>query len=211
MPVYQLPNLTYDYGDLEPAISGEIMALHHGAHHAAYVKGANATLERLGEMRQARDFSQLPGLERTLAFHVAGHSLHSLFWNNLSPNGGDRPGGELAAAIDESFGDFDAFQAELTAATASVQGSGWGALAWDPLGARLVVNQIHDHHITVVPTSTPLLVFDAWEHAFYLQYRNVKTDYIDRLWSLIDWADVTERFDAARAGGAATPFTVDVG
>lgn len=209
MPVYQLPDLAYDYGALEPAISGEIMQLHHSAHHAAYVKGANATLDRLAEMRQSRDFAQLPGLERTLAFHLAGHSLHSMFWTNLSPEGGDRPDGELAAAIEEFFGGFDAFQAELTAATASVQGSGWGALAWDPIGARLVVNQIHDHHITVAPHSTPLLVFDAWEHAFYLQYRNVKTDYVDRLWSLVNWADVTQRFEAARAGRAAKLFTVD--
>ncbi|GAB5901068.1 superoxide dismutase [Mycolicibacterium mageritense] len=211
MPVYHLPDLTYDYSALEPAISGEIMELHHGAHHAAYVKGANATLERIAEMRQARDFSQLPGLHRTLTFHLAGHSLHSMFWTNLSPDGGDRPDGELAAAIDESFGDFDAFQAEMTAATAGVQGSGWGALSWDPLAAQLVVTQIHDHHITVVPTSTPLLVFDAWEHAFYLQYRNVKTDYIDRLWSLVNWADVTERFDAARTGAAPKLFTLDEG
>ncbi|MEV6102549.1 superoxide dismutase [Nocardia sp. NPDC051981] len=200
MPVYRLPDLTYDYGALEPVISGEIMQLHHSAHHAAYVKGANTTLEQLAEMRQARDLSQLPGLERTLAFHLAGHSLHSMFWTNLSADGGDRPDGELAAAIDEFFGGFDAFRAELTAATASVQGSGWGALAWDPLGARLVVHQIHDHHITVAPTSTPLLVFDAWEHAFYLQYRNVKTGYIERLWSLVNWADVSERFAAACEG-----------
>lgn len=209
MPVYHLPDLSYDYGALEPAISGEIMELHHGAHHAAYVTGANTTLERIAEMRQLGDFTSLPGLHRTLAFHLAGHSLHSLFWKNLSPRGGDRPDGELAAALDESFGGFDAFRAEMTAATASVQGSGWGALVWDPHGARLIVTQIHDHHITVVPTSSPLLVFDAWEHAFYLQYRNVKTDYIDRLWSLVDWADVAERFNAARTGIATALFTLD--
>ncbi|QXU56729.1 MULTISPECIES: superoxide dismutase [Rhodococcus] len=211
MPVYQLPDLTYDYGALEPVISGEIMQLHHSAHHAAYVKGANTALEQLADMRQARDFARLPGLERTLAFHLAGHSLHSMFWTNLSPDGGDRPDGELAAAIDEFFGSFDAFRAEMTAATASVQGSGWGALAWDPLGARLVVHQIHDHHISVAPTTTPLLVFDAWEHAFYLQYRNVKTDYIDRLWSLVNWPDVIARFTAARAGVGTGLFTLDGG
>ncbi|ORA84031.1 superoxide dismutase [Mycobacterium malmoense] len=200
MPAYHLPDLTYDYGALEPAISGEIMQLHHSAHHAAYVKGANSTVEQLADARAEGTLGQLPGLERALAFNLAGHALHSIFWTNLAPDGGDRPEGELAAAIDEFFGGFDAFRAELTGATATVQGSGWGALAWDPIGRRLVVHQIHDHHISVAITSTPLLVFDAWEHAFYLQYRNVKADYVDQLWSLVNWADVSARFDAARTG-----------
>lgn len=211
MPVYHLPDLPYDYGDLEPAISGEIMELHHGAHHAAYVKGANTTLERIEQARAERDFSNLPGLERTMAFHLAGHLLHSMFWTNLSPEGGGRPAGALAAAIDEYFGDFDSFQAEMNAAAASVQGAGWAALSWDPLGVRLVVTQIHDHHITVAPTTTPILVFDTWEHAFYLQYRNVKTDYIDRLWSLIDWSDVADRFEVARRGTATSFLTPATG
>jgi superoxide dismutase, Fe-Mn family len=201
MPGYRLPDLTYDYGALEPAISGQIMELHHGAHHAGYVKGANTTIDQLAEARATGGLVEmLPGLERALAFHLAGHGLHSIFWRNLSPEGGGEPDGELAAAIDESFGGFDGFRSEMTAATATVQGSGWGALAWDPIGARLVVHQIHDHHISLAITSTPLLVFDAWEHAFYLQYRNVKADYIQRLWSLIDWADVGARFHAARSG-----------
>lgn len=200
MPHYVLPDLTYDYGALEPAISGEIMQLHHDAHHAAYVKGANSTVDQLAEARAERNLAHLPGLERTLAFHLAGHALHSIFWTNLSPEAAERPEGELAAAIDEFFGGFEAFRAEMAGATSSVQGSGWGALAWDPIGRRLVVHQIHDHHVSVAITSTPLLVFDAWEHAFYLQYRNVKADYVDRLWSIVNWADVAVRFEAARRG-----------
>lgn len=200
MPHYVLPDLTYDYGALEPAISGEIMQLHHDAHHAAYVKGANSTVDQLAEARAERNLANLPGLERTLAFHLAGHALHSIFWTNLSPEPAERPEGELAAAIDEFFGGFEAFRAEMTGATSTVQGSGWGALGWDPIGRRLVVHQIHDHHISVAITSTPLLVFDAWEHAFYLQYRNVKADYVDRLWSIVNWADVAVRFEAARRG-----------
>lgn len=197
---YVLPDLGYDYGALEPAISGEIMELHHGAHHAAYVKGANSTVERLAEARACGDLSALAGLERALAFNLSGHALHTLFWRNLSPTGGDRPDGDLAAAIDQFFGSFDGFRAEMSAATGTVQGSGWGVLAWDPVGARLVVHQLHDHHANYAVTSTPLLVFDAWEHAFYLQYRNVKADYVERLWSLVDWADVGRRFAAARSG-----------
>ncbi|EFV14954.1 superoxide dismutase [Segniliparus rugosus] len=201
--MYTLPDLAYDYGSLAPAITGEIMELHHAKHHAAYVKGANEAIERLAEARAARQFAALPGLERALAFHLSGHGLHTLFWQNLSPNGGGRPEGELAAAIDEFFGSFDGFRAEMSAASSTVQGSGWGALSWDALGGRLVVHQVHDHHNNTALLSSPLLVFDAWEHAFYLQYRNVKPDYIERLWSLVDWADVAERFAAATSGTGA--------
>ncbi|MFD0556502.1 Fe-Mn family superoxide dismutase [Stackebrandtia endophytica] len=199
MTVYTLPDLTYDYGSLEPAMSGDILELHHSKHHAAYVKGANETLDRLAEARENNDYTGLVGLEKTMAFNLSGHVLHSIFWNNLSPEGGGRPEGELAAAIDEHLGGFDKFSAQLSAATTGVQGSGWGVLAWEPLGQRLTIEQVYDHHGNVGQGTTPLLVFDAWEHAYYLQYRNVRPDYVQRLWDLVNWQDVTTRFDAARA------------
>ncbi|HYQ62011.1 superoxide dismutase [Actinophytocola sp.] len=199
---YVLPDMPYDYGALEPAITGEILELHHSKHHAAYVKGANDTLERLAETREKEDFSGLVGLEKTFAFNLSGHVLHTIFWDNLSPDGGDRPDGELAAAIDEHFGSFEAFSKQLSSATATVQGSGWGVLAWEPLSQRLVVEQVYDHHGNVGMNTTPVLVFDAWEHAYYLQYRNVRPDYVQKLWNLVNWTDVTRRFDAARAGDA---------
>lgn len=199
MAVYTLPDLEYDYGSLEPAMSGDILELHHSKHHAAYVKGANDTLDRLAEARDSGDFSGLVGLEKTMAFNLSGHVLHSIFWNNLSPDGGGRPDGELAAAIDEHLGGFDTFAAQLSAATTGVQGSGWGVLSWEPLAGRLMIEQVYDHHGNVGQGSTPLLVFDAWEHAYYLQYRNVRPDYVQRLWDLVDWRDVTARFDAARS------------
>ncbi|RKS79072.1 Fe-Mn family superoxide dismutase [Actinomadura pelletieri DSM 43383] len=198
MADYTLPDLPYDYAALEPAITGEILELHHAKHHAAYVKGANDTLERLAEARDKEQFGGLVGLEKTFAFNLSGHVLHSIFWENLSPEGGDRPDGELAAAIDEHFGSFEALQKQLTTATSTVQGSGWGVLAWEPLGGRLVVEQVYDHHGNVGMNTTPLLVFDAWEHAYYLQYRNVRPDYVEKLWSLVNWSDVKTRFDAAR-------------
>lgn len=199
MAVYSLPDMPYDYAALEPAISGEILELHHAKHHAAYVKGANDTLEQLEEARAKESFGSLVGLEKTLAFNLSGHVLHSIFWQNLSPEGGDRPDGELAAAIAEHFGSFEAFAAQLTTATQGVQGSGWGVLAWEPLGRRLLVEQVYDHHGNVGMGSVPLLVFDAWEHAYYLQYRNVRPDYVARLWSLVNWADVAARFAAVTA------------
>jgi len=198
MGVYTLPDLPYDYAALEPHINGQILELHHDKHHAAYVAGANTTLERIAEARDTNDFASLVGLEKTLAFNLSGHVLHSIFWSNLSPDGGDRPDGELAAAIDEHFGSFDAFKGQLTAATVSVQGSGWGVLAWEPLAGRLIVEQVYDHHGNVGMGTTPLLVFDAWEHAYYLQYRNVRPDYVTKLWDIVNWADVRKRFAAAR-------------
>jgi len=199
MSNYSLPDLPYDYAALEPAITGEILELHHAKHHAAYVKGANDTLDRLAEARDKEQFGGLVGLEKTFAFNLSGHVLHSIFWENLSPDGGDRPDGELSAAIDEHFGSFEAFQKQLSSATSLVQGSGWGVLAWEPLGKRLVVEQVYDHHGNVGMNTTPLLVFDAWEHAYYLQYRNVRPDYVQKLWSLVNWTDVKSRFDKARA------------
>lgn len=194
MGQYALPDMPYDYAALEPAITGEILELHHAKHHAAYVKGANDTLERLAEARDRGEFGNLVGLEKTFAFNLSGHVLHTIFWQNLSPDGGDRPDGALADAIDEHFGTFEAFRNQLTAATASVQGSGWGVLAWEPLGRRLVVEQVYDHHGNVGANTTPLLVFDAWEHAYYLQYRNVRPDYVHKLWDLVNWTDVAARF-----------------
>ncbi|KWW99206.1 superoxide dismutase [Carbonactinospora thermoautotrophica] len=200
MAVYTLPDLPYDYAALEPAISGEILELHHAKHHAAYVKGANDTLERLAEARDKGQYDSLVGLEKTLAFNLSGHVLHSIFWQNLSPDGGDRPEGELADAIEEHFGSFEAFKSQLTTATTTVQGSGWGVLAYEPAGRRLIVQQVYDHHGNVGIGSVPLLVFDAWEHAYYLQYRNVRPDYVAKLWDLVNWADVAARYHAATAG-----------
>ncbi|HUA94978.1 MAG TPA: superoxide dismutase [Acidimicrobiales bacterium] len=198
MADYTLPDLPYDYAALEPHYSGQILELHHDKHHAAYVAGANATLEKLAEARDKGEFGAIVGLEKTLAFNVSGHVLHSIFWKNLSPDGGDKPSGDLASAIDEHFGSFDGLHAQLTQATTTIQGSGWGVLAWEPLGQRLVVEQVYDHQGNVGNGSVPLLAFDAWEHAFYLQYKNVKADFVAALWKIVHWDDVASRFTQAR-------------
>lgn len=200
MAVYALPDLPYDPGALEPALSGRIVELHHDKHHAAYVAGANRALEQLAEARAAGDTGSIVGLEKALAFNVAGHVLHTIYWSNLSPDGGDKPDGDLAAAIDEHFGSFDAFRTQLAAATTSVQGSGWGVLAYEPLAGRLVVQQIYNHQDNHAPGTVPLLVIDAWEHAYYLQYENRRADYVEAIWSVVNWADVAARFRAARRG-----------
>ncbi len=195
---YTLPELPYDYAALEPWISGQIMELHHDKHHAAYVAGANSALEQLAEARDKGDFGSVTMLEKNLAFHLGGHVNHSVFWKNLSAEGGDKPEGELGAAIDDQFGSFDAFRAHFNAAAASLQGSGWAFLAWDALGQRLIIEQLYDQQGNAALSSVPLLMLDMWEHAFYLQYKNVKADYIKAFCNLVNWADVQERFESAR-------------
>jgi Fe-Mn family superoxide dismutase len=204
MATYQLPELDYDYSGLEPAISGEINELHHTKHHQTYVNGANTTLDRLVEAREKGDHGSIVGLENTLAFNLAGHTNHLLWWKILSPSGGDKPTGELAAAIGESFGSWDAFQAQYTAAATTIQGNGWAALCWEPVAGRLIVQQLRDHHNNLALATTPILMTDMWEHAFYLQYKNVKPDYAKALWNVYDWAEIGRRFQAARHAGRST-------
>jgi Fe-Mn family superoxide dismutase len=199
MADYTLPDLPYDFAALEPHYSGEILELHHDKHHAAYVAGANTTLEKLADARDKDDFGAIVGLEKTLAFNISGHVLHSIFWKNLSPDGGDKPTGDLASAIDEHFGSFDKFNAQLTQTTTTIQGSGWGVLAYEPLGERLIVEQVYDHQGNIGNGSVPLLVFDAWEHAFYLQYKNVKADFVTALWNLVNWTDISDRLTQAKS------------
>ncbi|WP_069811394.1 superoxide dismutase [Streptomyces sp. TP-A0874] len=207
MATYTLPELPYDYSTLEPVISGEIIELHHDKHHAAYVKGANDTLEQLAEAREKDQWGALNALEKNLAFHLSGHILHSIYWRNMSGDGGGEPlekdgTGELADAIAEHFGSFARFKAQLSKASASTQGSGWGVLAYEPVSERLIVEQVYDHQGNVGQGSIPILVFDAWEHAFYLQYRNQKVDFIEAMWQVVNWQDVSERYLAAKERAA---------
>lgn len=199
MAIYTLPELDYDYGALEPHISGEIMQLHHDKHHQAYVDGANTALDKLAEARETNIFATISKLEKDLAFNLAGHVNHCVFWKNLSPDAPERPEGELAAAIDEFFGSFDAFKAQFSEAAKSLQGSGWGALAYDPLGKRLNTLAFYDHQNNLPAGAVPVLLLDMWEHAYYLQYKNVKADYVTAFWNIVNWTDVAARFDAARA------------
>ena len=200
MADYTLPDLSYDYGALAPHIAPEIMELHHSKHHNTYVGALNQTVEKLAAARDAGDFGAIVGLEKSLAFNLGGHVNHSFFWTNLSPDGGGEPGGELAAAIDDGFGSFDAFRAHFTAAATTIQGSGWAVLAWDVLGARLLIHQLYDQQGQIPPAQIPLVLLDMWEHAFYLQYRNVKADYVQAWWNVVDWADAETRFTRARDG-----------
>ena len=198
MAVYVLPELDYPYDALEPHISAEIMELHHSKHHQAYVDGANAALASLEAAREAGDMAAVNLYEKNLAFHLGGHSNHSVFWKNMSPNGGGEPTGALASAIDDSFGSLDKFKKQFTAAAMGLQGSGWAVLAYDTSSGRLVTFQLYDQQGNVPVGTVPLLMLDMWEHAFYLDYKNVKAKYVDAWWNVVNWDDVARRFEAAK-------------
>jgi Fe-Mn family superoxide dismutase len=197
MATYELPELPYDYDALEPTIDERIMELHHDKHHQGYVNGANAALEQLAEMRESGDFSDVKAVKRSLSFNLSGHVNHSVFWENMSPDGGGEPGGDLADAIESDFGSFDGFKQDFAAAAKGVEGSGWGMLVHDPVADQLMVIQAENHNNRAVQGSTPLLVLDVWEHAYYLQYENNRGEYVDNFWDVVDWDDVAERYDQA--------------
>ena len=200
MAAYTLPALPYDYSALEPHISARIMELHHSKHHQAYVDGANGALAQMAEARESGNFGAINKLEKDLAFHLGGHVNHSIFWTNLQGHGAATPEGEIQAAIDEFFGSYEAFQAHFTAVAMGIQGSGWAVLSWDPIGAQLVIQQLFDQQANTAQGSIPVLQLDMWEHAFYLDYQNVKGDYVKAFWNIVNWENVQARLEAARSG-----------
>ena len=196
--VYQLPDLPYDYDALEPHIDARIMELHHDKHHQGYVNGANAALEKLESMREGGDFGDVKGVKRNLAFNVSGHANHTVFWENMSPDGGGEPGGELADAIGQDFGSVEGCMNDFSATAKGVEGSGWGMLVYDHVGDRLLVTAAENHQNQQASGATPLLVLDVWEHAYYLQYENNRGDYVDNFWNVVNWDDVSNRYEQAR-------------
>lgn len=196
--VYVLPDLPYDYDALEPHISAKIMQLHHGKHHAAYVTGANAALAALAAARDSGDLGAINLHEKNLAFNLGGHTNHSAFWTNMSPDGGGEPTGALLDQINKDFGSFEKFQAQFAAVAAGVQGSGWAILAWDSIGKRLVIVQLYDQQGNIPMGLTPIVLLDVWEHAYYLDYLNVRADYIKAWWNVVNWADAAARLERAK-------------
>ncbi len=173
------------------------MELHHDKHHNTYVTGANSAVDALAEAREAGTIGTTVNLwEKNLAVNLAGHVNHTVFWPNMSPDGGDKPTGELAAAIDDGFGSWDGFQKHFTAT--SIQGSGWSVLAYDTVASTLRIVQLYDHQGNLQMALVPVVVLDMWEHAFYLDYLNVKPDYLKAWWNIVNWSEAARRFDAAR-------------
>jgi Fe-Mn family superoxide dismutase len=194
---YSLPNLPYRYNDLEPHISEEQLTIHHQKHHQAYVNGANAIFEKLERTRKDGVNLDMKATLKELSFHIGGHVLHSLFWENLASagrGGGGEPQDKLAEAIKGEFGSFERFKKEFTQATLSIEGSGWTALVLDEKTQRLLIMQIEKHNLDIYPDCRILLVLDFWEHAYYIDYKNEKPRFVEAFWSLVNWEKVGKRF-----------------
>ncbi|MDR6998600.1 superoxide dismutase [Neobacillus niacini] len=194
---HTLPELSYPYNALEPYISEEIMRLHHGQHHQSYVNGLNNAELNLKKARESNDYSLIKHWSRELAFHGSGHYLHTIFWKNMSPNGGGVPQGPLKDEIESYFGSFSSFKRHFTEAAKQVEGAGWALLVWSPMARHLEILQTERHMLLTQWNTVPLLVLDVWEHAYYLQYKNKRAEYVENWWNIINWHDVGMRFEKA--------------
>ncbi|MCU9614819.1 superoxide dismutase [Caldibacillus lycopersici] len=195
---HKLPPLPYSYNALEPYISQEIMRLHHDKHHQTYVDGLNKAEREMQKARITNNFQLIKHWEREAAFHGAGHYLHTIFWNIMSPDGGGKPSGNLLMEINRSFGSFDKFKKHFSEAANNVEGVGWAILVWSPRAHRLEILQAEKHQNLSQWDVIPLLVLDVWEHAYYLQYKNERKKYVDNWWKVVNWPEVEKRFDTAQ-------------
>jgi Fe-Mn family superoxide dismutase len=199
---YELPPLPYDFGALEPVISAEIMNLHYTKHHQTYVTNLNKALEQYAEAESKRDLGSMIALESAIKFNGGGNINHSIFWTNLAPKdkgGGHPPEGELLNAINKEFGSLQNFIDKFSAKTIAIQGSGWGWLGYDKANSRLTITTCANQDPLSTQGYVPLLGIDVWEHAYYLQYKNVRPDYVKNIWNIINWKNVAERFQQAQA------------
>ena len=197
---FVLPKLPYDYKALAPYISEQQLMLHHGKHHLAYVNGANAVFDKLDKARKENTELDMKATLKELSFHIGGHLLHSIFWENLAPagKGGGKPGGAIADEIDKEFGGFERFKMEFTKAAAIVEGSGWAALAVQECVPRPVIMQIEKHNVNVYPSFQVLMVLDVWEHAYYLDYKNDRAKFVEAYWNLVNWDYVNKVLKAMK-------------
>jgi len=194
---YALPQLPYQYSELQPYISQEQLTLHHQKHHQAYVNSANAILERLGKARKEGADFDVKATLKELSFHIGGHLLHSLFWPNMAPSGkgGGNPTGALGTALEKEFGSFERFKKEFSLAATSVEGSGWAALSFCRQTNRPIIMQIEKHNTNVYPMFAILMVIDVWEHAYYLDYRNERAKFVDAFWNIVNWDEASKRLE----------------
>lgn len=199
----KLPDLPYDFNALEPVIKGEIMELHYSKHHATYVNNLNKALEDYAEAEKQGAVETMIRLEPAIRFNGGGHINHSIFWTNLAPQskgGGGSPSGDLLESVNHFFGSFEAFQTQMTQQTVAIQGSGWGWLGWNPVNKRLEITTCSNQDPLVTKGLIPLLGIDVWEHAYYLQYKNVRPDYVKNIWNIVNWKNVEMRLEMAKSG-----------
>lgn len=199
---YQLPPLPYDFNALEPVISAEIMTLHYTKHHQGYVNNLNKALEQYHEAESKGDLPAMIALESAIKFNGGGNINHSIFWTNLAPQksgGGKPPSGNLAESLNKQWGSLDKFIEQFSGKAVGIQGSGWAWLGWCKVNKRLTIATCDNQDPLSTKGLIPLLGIDVWEHAYYLQYKNVRADYVKNIWGVVNWKNVEERFAAASA------------
>ena len=195
---YTLPELPYAYNALEPHYDEQTVRIHHDMHHKAYVDGLNNALSKLAQARENGDYALIKHWEKELAFQGSGHVLHTLFWENMTPQSSGNPSGNLLQQIEQDFGGFEAFQKQFSAAAGAVEGSGWAVLGWQPQLGQLLITQVEKHQDLTVWGIVPLLILDVWEHAYYLKYQNRRAEWIKAWWNIVNWEVVEKRFETAR-------------
>jgi Fe-Mn family superoxide dismutase len=196
--MYDLPKLEYDYDALAPVISEDLLRLHHDKHHAAYVKGANTILQKMDKARADKADFDTKATFKELSFHIGGHLLHSLFWENLAPpgkGGGEKPSGKIAKVIEEEFGTFERFKEVFSQTATSTEGSGWAALTFCKKTGRPIIMQVEKHNTNVYPMFKILMVLDVWEHAYYLDYKNDRGKFVEAFWTIVNWTVVNRRLE----------------
>lgn len=192
---YELPSLPYDYDALEPHISEKVLRIHHDKHHRGYTSNSNEILKKLKEAREEDGSLDIKATLKALSYNIGGHTLHSLFWKNMSPNGGGKPEGKLMEAITKEFGNFSNFKDEFSEAAKTVEGSGWAALVYSKEIDRLLIMQIEKHNLNIYPGFELLMVIDVWEHAYYLDYENNRGEFVSEFWEIVNWKEVERRFE----------------
>ena len=200
MEEYKLKDIPYPYNALEPYIDEQTVRLHHDKHHLAYVNGLNAALKRLEEARGRGDYTAIKAILRDVAFHGSGHVLHTLYWEGMCAHSESKEliSGQFLDQVRRDYGSLESLKKELAEATKAVEGSGWGILAWEPTGKRLMTLAAENHQKLTVWGAAPLFVIDAWEHAYYLKYQNRRAEYVDNFWNIVNWAEVEKKFIAAK-------------
>lgn len=196
---YVLPRLDYGYKSLEPYISERQLILHHQKHHQAYVDEANALLNKIDQSNKEKLPIDLKSVLKSLSFNVGGHLLHSLFWQNLTPaKNQDKPSKFFEAIINQNFGSYENFKKKFSETALKTEGSGWAALTFCLETKRLLFMQIEKHNVNLFPLAQILLVLDVWEHAYYLDYENNRSNFISSFWNLVNWKEVEFRLKKAK-------------
>ena len=207
MVEHKLPKMPYAYDALEPHIDAETMEIHHTKHHQAYTNGLNDAWEGMSEENQDQgvikilaDLDQVkPEIRQAINFHGGGYVNHEMFWKSMAPGAGGKPDGDVAKAIEKSFGSFDKFKEEFSNKTATIQGSGWGWLVYTPKSKNVEYKAMENQDNPVIEQYVPLLGLDVWEHAYYIKYQNKRPDYIAAWWNVVDWEEINSRLSRAES------------